>query len=401
MVHRAVEALQNGDETALGTMMNETQRTFDEFVAPACPDQLESPLLHKVLGYKPLRKYVIGGKGVGSGGDGSAQLIARDKASQDAIIEIIEKDLKMPCLPLVLKSTQKIKKCVIPAAGFSTRLFPASKAMKKELFPIIDKDGRAKPVILAIVEEALSAGIEELAIIVQERDKPLFECFFHSLPFSENFNKLSKEDQKYCRYLMDIGSRISFVIQKVQEGFGHAVYCAREWTGNEPFLLMLGDHLYRSDTEATCTRQLIDAYERYGTNLIGLKVIGKEEVEHYGCVGGVWEKPGSILSITEFSEKPTPEYATDHLKISGIKEEGYLALFGQYILKPRVFDLLRELMESGSREKGEFQLTSALDLLRREESFYGYLMKGSSYDMGTPYNYRQTIRDYSGEEAAP
>ncbi|MBN2323413.1 MAG: GHMP kinase [Spirochaetes bacterium] len=397
MVQKAVETLQKGDETALGSLMSETQWMFDEFVAPACPDQLEAPLLHKVLGYKALEEHVIGGKGVGSQGDGSAQLVVKDEASQEAVMEILKNELSMQCLPLVLRSARKIKKCVIPAAGFSTRLFPASKAMKKELFPIIDKYGRAKPVILAIVEEALSAGIEELAIIVQERDKPLFEGFFHTLPFSENFNKLSKDDQKYCRYLMDIGSRVSFVMQDVQEGFGHAVYCAREWTQNEPFLLMLGDHLYRSDTEATCTRQLIDAYERYGTNLVGLKVIRREEVDRYGCVGGIWEKPGSVLSITEFSEKPTPEYAKEHLGIDGIKEEGYLAMFGQYILKPRVFDLLAELMESNMRERGEFQLTSALDLLRREESFYGYLVKGSSYDMGTPGNYRQTIVDYGGE----
>jgi UTP-glucose-1-phosphate uridylyltransferase len=319
----------------------------------------------------------------------------KDEASQKAVIEILEKDLLMPCLPLVLRSARKIKKCVIPAAGFSTGLFPASKAMKKELFPIIDRDGRTKPVILSIVEEALSAGIEETAIVVQERDKPLFEGFIHTLPFSKNFNKLTKEDQKYCRYLMDIGSRVSFLIQDVQEGFGHAVYCAREWTGNEPFLLMLGDHLYNSHSKSPCTRQLIDAYERYGTNLVGLKVVRKEEVERHGCVGGVWEKPGSVLSITEFSEKPTPEYAKEHVGIDVTQKEEYLALFGQYILKPRVFDLLGELMKSNVRERGEFQLTSALDLLRREESFNGFLVKGSSYDMGTPGNYLQTITSFN------
>jgi len=394
VVKKAVEALAAGDETALGTLMNEAQRLFDEHVAPACPGQLEAPALHRLLGYGPIKKHVIGGKGVGSQGDGSAQLIVKDKAAQAAVIAIIEKDLSMPCLPLVLESARKIKKAVIPAAGFSTRMFPASKAVKKELFPVIDEEGRAKPVILAIVEEALSAGIEEIAIVVQERDRPVFESFFHTLPFSENFNKLSKEDQKYCRYLMDIGTRVSFVVQYQQEGFGHAVYSAREWAGGEPFLLMLGDHVYRSGTGTRCTRQIIDAYERHGTNIVGLKSIGEDEVLRHGCVGGVWEKPGSLLSITEFAEKPAPEYAREHLEIDGIEEGRYLALFGQYILKPRVFELLGELIHSGVRERGEFQLTSALELIRKEEGFYGLLVNGSSFDIGTPDSFMRTIMDY-------
>src|SRR5690606_103904 len=128
----------------------------------------------------------------------------------------------------------RVRKAVIPAAGFGTRLFPASKATKKELFPIIDMDGIAKPAILLIVEEALSAGIEEVCIIVQEDDRRDFEAFFKTQISVENFNKLPRHFQEYARRLLDLGARVSFVVQQAQEGFGHAVYCAREFVGDEP-----------------------------------------------------------------------------------------------------------------------------------------------------------------------
>ena len=140
----------------------------------------------------------------------------------------------MSGLRLTLQATRGVRKAVIPAAGFGTRLFPATKAVKKELFPVIDRDGRTKPAILVIVEEALAAGIEEVAIVVQNSDRDLFEEIFGMPPPVENLHKLSREMQKYCDYLMDIGHRITFLTQDTQEGFGHAVYCAKQWVGDEP-----------------------------------------------------------------------------------------------------------------------------------------------------------------------
>ena len=132
----------------------------------------------------------------------------------------------------------QVRKAVIPAAGFGTRLFPATKAIKKEFFPIIDKDGRAKPVILAIVEEAVSGGIEEIAIVVQKSDRTLFEEFFKAPPKAELFNKLSPQNQEYSKYIQDLGNRITILTQEEQEGYGHAVFCAKEWIKDEKFLLI-------------------------------------------------------------------------------------------------------------------------------------------------------------------
>jgi UTP-glucose-1-phosphate uridylyltransferase/mevalonate kinase len=395
IVHDAVNALENGEVEKIGKLMNTAQKKFDAHLIPACPSQLTAPVLHRVLKYEPLQSYIYGGKGVGSQGDGSAQLLAKDEESRQKMIQILESDLGMSCLPLTIKTAQKIRKAVIPAAGFGTRLFPASKAIKKELFPIIDSTGRAKPVLLAIVEEAFNSGIETISVIIQERDRELFEDFFYNLPFAENFNKLSREDQDYCHRIIDMGHTINFVFQDTQEGFGHAVYSASEWVGEEPFILMLGDHLYISETETLCTRQVIDVYGQYNTNVIGLKIISGKELKRFGCVTGQWVKAGSILNVTEIYEKPTVEYAQEHLRIDTLGKDQYLALSGQYILSPKIFRYLEEQIKNNIRERGEFQLTSCLDRLRREDSFMGYVIKGRSFDIGVPDQYKQTLFEYS------
>lgn len=394
IVCNAKEALEKGDAARLGALMREAQEAFDRHLQPACPSQLTAPVLHKLLSHGPIQPYILGGKGVGSQGDGSAQFIVKDEASQDTVIGIIEKDLGMPCLKLVIRSGRRVRKAVIPAAGFGTRLFPASKAVKKELFPIIDKNGRAKPAILAIVEEAVEAGIEEICIIVQTPDKPVFEEFFHKPPTIENFNKLSKEDQKYCGTLLELGHRITFVTQDVQEGFGHAVYCARSWVGNEPFLLMLGDHVYASDDEKSCARQLLEVYEKANQSVVGLKVTPVNEIRKFGCATGIWKEPKSILSITEFYEKPEPDYANEHLRVDDLEEGQFLTVFGLYVLSPKLFDFLEEHIRHNLREAGEFQLTSCLDRLRVEEGFMGTVIRGKRFDIGMPEAYRKTLIDF-------
>lgn len=394
IVGEAAEALGAGDAARVGALMKKAQAEFDKYLIPACASELTAPVLHKVLGYKAIQPFILGGKGVGSQGDGSAQFVVGSEAAQEKVVKIIEHDLGMSCLKLTLRSVRRVRKAVIPAAGFGTRMFPASKAMKKELFPIIDKDGRAKPAIMAIIEEAISAGIEEVCLIVQSRERPIFEEFFNSPPPIEHFNKLSKENREYCEYLQELGRKISFVTQDVQEGFGHAVYSAREWVGNEPFLLLLGDHLYASENGVSCAAQILDAYNVAGHSVVGLKATAGEEVRNFGCVTGTWDKPGSILTITEFAEKPDIEYARKHLFVSGMADNTYLTVFGMYVLQPELFAYLEENIRNNVRENGEFQLTSCLDRLRQEQGFSGYVVKGTRFDIGLPDSYRRAVIDY-------
>jgi UTP-glucose-1-phosphate uridylyltransferase len=374
--------------------MTEAQVFFDRYAMPACPEELTSPVLHQVLGYEPLKPHILGGKGVGSQGDGSAQFICSTEADQQAVIEILERDLHLPALKMTILPQQKIRKAVIPAAGFGTRLFPATKAAKKELFPVIDRDGIAKPAILTVVEEALEAGIEEVIIIVQKNDLEEFHALFNEQISIENYNKLSPRFREYSRRLLEIGRHVTFVIQTAQEGFGHAVYCAREAVGDEPFLLMLGDHIYRSGSDVSCTSQLLEAYQRYGQSLVGIRRTPEDQIGSFGTVAGVWLEDESLLSVSAFAEKPTPDYARTNLRVPGLPEGEYLTLFGQYIIKPKVFDFLKEHIENNVREQGEFQLTSTLDRLRQEEGFLGLIIDGKCFDIGRPDGYLETLQAF-------
>jgi len=395
VVHQAIEALQVGDAERLGALMAEAQAFFDRYATPACPEELTAPVLHRVLNYEPLKPHIWGGKGVGSQGDGTVQFIARSEADQQAVIEIIERDLEMPCLTLTLRLGQKVRKAVIPAAGFGTRLFPATKATKKELFPIIDRDGITKPAILLIVEEALKAGVDEVIIIVQEHDLEAFRSFFNVQVTIENYNKLPRHFQEYAQRILEIGRHVSFAIQETQEGFGHAVYCAREAVGNEPFLLMLGDHLYRSIGEKSCAQQLIEAYNKHRVSVLGLRRTPEGQIANFGAATGVWVEDKHLLNVTEFAEKPTVDYARNNLRVASLPEDEYLTVFGQYIIKPQLFDYLEEHIANNVRERGEFQLTSALDRLRQEDGFLGLIMDGQRYDIGLPEYYLETLTTFS------
>ncbi|MEG4281800.1 UTP--glucose-1-phosphate uridylyltransferase [Microcoleus sp. A006_D1] len=288
----------------------------------------------------------------------------------------------------------QVRKAVIPAAGFGTRMFPATKAVKKEFLPIIDRDGRAKPIILAIVEEALSAGIEEVAIVVQKASRTFFEDFFKSPPSPELFQKLSQPNQEYSKYLQELGQHVTILTQDVQEGFGHAVFCTKEWVNNEPFLLLLGDHIYSSQTESSCARQLLEIYSQVQQSVIGLRVTPSDVIHHYGCAAGVWQEQDAILSVTQVYEKPTIEYARQHLRVEGMAEDLFLSMFGLYVLEPKIFDYLAEHINSNFRERGEFQLTSCLDKLREFEGMAGYVVRGRCFDTGLPEVYRQTLIDF-------
>lgn len=391
ITHEARDAVIRGDAKRIGELMVEAQSLFDRHLAPACPSQLTAPVLHRVLTYAPIQPHIWGGKGVGSQGDGTAQFICRSRQDQERTVELIESGLKMPCLRLTVRAVQKVRKAVIPAAGFGTALYPASKATKRELLPIIDRDGLAKPAILNVIEEALASGIEQVCLVVQPDDERFFEELLHRPLKIEQLNRLPQKHRDYEANLMDVGRRVTLVKQDVQDGFGHAVFCARQWVGNEPFLLMLGDHIYASDTDVPCARQLLDAYEAHATSIVALRRTPEQSIAHYGAVAGTWRQP-RLLEIGQFVEKPDVDYARQQLRVAGLPDGEYLTLFGHYIIKPALFDILQEHIEHNLRERGEFQLTSALERLRRNEGFLGLEVQGQRFDIGDPLSYLATLQ---------
>lgn len=396
IVQRAIDALKSGDAERLGALMTQAQEQFDSHLIPACPSELEAPKLHAVLSDPEVKRLTCGGKGVGSQGDGCVQFVARDADGRRELASHLDATYGMDCFELDLMPPRAVRKAVIPAAGIGTRMFPATKAVKKELLPIITPDGVMKPILLAIIEEAVSAGIEEIAVIVRACDEAFFRDVFTSPPPPEVYTRLPDRARELCDELLEFGRRLTFIPQETQEGFGHAVFCAREWVGNEPFLLMLGDHIYVSKTDVSCARQFVSAFEASGKkSVLGLYIAEADEVSHYGTVTGAWiDEHRRVLEISELSEKPSLDYARNSLVTEGIGADHFLCIYGQYVLTPKIFDHLALEIESDQRQGGEFQLTTALEALRQDEGVLGCLVQGEHYDTGQPVNYLNSLVAY-------
>lgn len=390
-IARADALLQAGDAKGLGELMVEVQANFDKKVAPACPSQLKSPVLHSVLNDENIQKWIYGAKGVGSQGDGTVQLLARDEECQKALIDYLNNERKMGAFPLTLKPKQQVRKAVIPVAGFGTRLYPASKAVKKDFLPVLDKDGLFKPVLMVLLEQLMQSGIEEVCLIIGEGERPLYEAFFAPMA-DENYDKLSKDKQAYENHLVEIGKKIHYVYQKERKGFGHAVYQSRDFAAGEPVLLLLGDMIYDSFIGETCSSQLIKCYEAYGLPVVSMHEVPKEQVVHYGIMHGVWEHTDEKdMRLDCIAEKPTVDYAQENLAVKTKEGSRYFAVFGQYILTEDVYKVLEDNIRNNKLSRGEIQLTDALEQVRAESGMMGCRIKGRSYDVGLPQMYVDTV----------
>jgi UTP--glucose-1-phosphate uridylyltransferase len=293
----------------------------------------------------------------------------------------------------------KVRKAVIPVAGYGTRLYPASKIIKKVFFPIVDRDGMIKPLIQVIIEEAVGSGIEEICLVVREDEKQAFMGYFDEPVSPELERRLSELPWavQESKRLSELSNRLSYVIQKEQEGFGHAVYCARDWVGGEPFLLLLGDHVYISNSGVRCVQQLINAFHRLGENVCAVMRTSEDMLHLFGTVAGrqVQNYP-RVYQVLEIKEKPSVEYAERHLQTDSIPLGEYLCFFGQYILTPDLFEYIKYLVDNDIRDRGEIQLTSALDIARKERSeFYAYETDGQRYDTGVPISYANTVTAFA------
>lgn len=395
LIAKATKAIESGDAEQVGSLMVEAQNMFDSMVAPASPKELAAPQLHKVLNDENIKKYTYGAKGVGSQGDGSVQFLAKDEQSQAELIKYIKDEYNMDGFTLTLKPEKKVRKAIIPVAGFGTRLYPETRAIKKEFFPIIDKDGYVKPVIMNLLEQLEASGIEEICLVIGEEEQSQYDAFFSPLS-QEHISKLSEEKRAYEEKILEIGKKITYVYQKERKGFGHAVYQCREFAGNEPVLLLLGDMIYQSFEERTCSLQLIEAYEECGKTMISMQDVPLEKVSRYGIMCGKWENSNeNLLKITQMVEKPDVNYAKDCLRVK-TKNDGdkYYCAYGQYILTPEVFEVLEYNIDNNITTKGEIQLTDALDKVRETSGIMGFVFNGKVFDVGTPEMYRDTIMNY-------
>ncbi|MDD9269976.1 UTP--glucose-1-phosphate uridylyltransferase GalU [Paenibacillus sp. GCM10023248] len=253
----------------------------------------------------------------------------------------------------------KIKKAIIPAAGLGTRFLPATKAMPKEMLPIVDK-----PTIQYIVEEAVESGIEDI-IIVTGRSKRSIEDHF-DINYELEFNLREKNKQSLLKIVDDISNMVDihYVRQKQALGLGHAIWCARKFIGNEPFAVLLGDMVI--DSNPPCLKQLIQIYEEKQSSVIAVKEVAWPDVGMYGIVDGDLIKDG-LYQVKALVEKPV------------VNPPSNTAIVGRYILEPDIFEILA-CTPSGAGD--EIQLTDAMQELMKRQPLYAYKFVGNLYDVG-------------------
>ena len=228
----------------------------------------------------------------------------------------------------------------------------------------------------------------------------MYKDFFEKPLSEEHLSKLNAEAQEYENRILDIGKRLRYVYQTEKRGFGHAVYQAADFAGNEPVLLMLGDTLYRSNTNKPCALQLIERYERYNQLLVSIHSVPLTEVSHYGILSGVWEdKERTVLNVSVMNEKPKASYAEEFLGVRNSEgQKEYYSVFGQYILTPDVFAQLASDIaqaDAAGDVAREIELTAALDSVRQKSGMMGVRLNGYMYDMGNPNALRRCIQQFS------
>lgn len=400
VVNRAIKFMAEGEVERLGRLMTETEEIFDKQVAPLCPNELKAPKLKAILADEHIKTLTYGGKGVGSHGDGSVQFLAKDEACQQQLLGYLE-SLGMPAYKLTIQPVHTVRRAIIPVAGFGTRLYPATRCMKKDFFPIPCADGMVRPVILILLEELVQSGIEDICLVLgSEEERKLYANFFEHPLSQEHLGKLNAECQEYENRILDIGKRLHYVYQKEKRGFGHAVYQAASFVKNEPALLMLGDTLYRTTSNKPCALQLIEAYERYNRLMLGLYPVSLSTVSHFGVMSGVWEdKDERVLHVNTLVEKPKASYAEEFLGVKNKQgEREYCSVFGQYILTPEVFEQLEQDIKAADAscdKTKEIELTAALDAVRQRSGMIGLRLKGERYDMGNPTALVNTVAEFS------
>jgi len=270
---------------------------------------------------------------------------------------------------------KKVRKAIIPAAGMGTRFLPATKAMAKEMLPIVDK-----PTIQYIIEEAVASGIKDIIIVTGKGKRAIEDHFDHAFELEANLEKAGKFEllEKVHRStdLVDI----HYIRQKEPKGLGHAIWSARKFIGDEPFAVLLGDDIVDNSDGTPGLRQLMDQYEQTHSSVIGVQTVKTDETHRYGIIDPL-KQDGRRYQVKEFVEKPAPGAAPSNL-----------AIMGRYVLNPEIFRFL-ELQEIGAG--GEIQLTDAISKLNEIQRVFAYDFEGRRYDVGEKLGFITTTIDFA------
>lgn len=287
----------------------------------------------------------------------------------------------------------EIKKAVITAAGRGVRSFPAANTVHKGMLPLVDRDGLTKPVLQIIAEEAIDGGVEDICVVCAPGDKEHYLATFRSLSKNLLMSHAGLAwAQQQAERVEALLRRLHFAEQQEPLGYGHAVYCAKDFVGSDPFLLLLGDHLYISHVEGKrCAAQLLDVARAEACPVSAVQATREHLVGNYGTLTGKREpaRPG-LYQIEKIIEKPSVSRAELELHTPGLRVGHYLCFFGMHVLTPMVFEILDEAVAKPAPDAGGHQLTPALQELARRQRYLALEVAGRRYDIGQQFGLLET-----------
>jgi UTP--glucose-1-phosphate uridylyltransferase len=289
----------------------------------------------------------------------------------------------------------KIHRAAITAAGRGVRQYPASDTVQKAMLPLVDRDGLTKPVLQVIAEEAIDSGIEELCVVAAPGDEAVYRQHFRSYAemLRSAFRGVAWAEEQ-ARRIARLEERLHFAVQPRPEGYGHAVWCARDFVGDRPFLLLLGDHIYvsreTSERPRRCARQLLDMAEAESCPVSAVQATREHLIHQYGTLAGrkVAHDP-NVYQIERIIEKPNPTLAELHLHVPGLRAGHYLCFFGMHVLTSRIFELLDAAIAE-AHDAGDptpIPLTTSLDQLARETKYLALETRGTRHNLGIQYGF--------------
>ena len=282
-----------------------------------------------------------------------------------------------------------VRKAVITAAGRGTRQFPATRTLQKEMLPLVDRDGITKPALQLLVEEAVRAGIEQVGIVVNPESEAGVRAYFGALTEEEaSWGNDRQWLYEQAEHLQSLGEHIVTIVQDEPLGLGHAVYLTRDFVDDEPFVMYLGDHVLLSHRQENCTQQVLRIWERTGGIVSAVRPTPEERVHLYGTLAGApLPHLTGTLRVTAMIEKPSVEQARAHLRMSTLPEGVYYCFFGINLFTPEIFEYLERTIRDGHTMKGEYQLTTAQQMLVDRGNYYACEVAGEALDIGIPQGY--------------
>lgn len=295
--------------------------------------------------------------------------------------------------------SHKITKAVVPAAGLGTRHFPASHAVKKELFPVVGQDGIARALIHYHLLELVAAGIEEICMIVQPGTDDAIREYLKG-PDDAYLARLAKYSELLAEaaQMRDLARRVCFAVQHEQEGYGHAVYQSKDFAAGQPVLLCLGDHLFRGNRVSPLAELAATAAIANGRSVSAVNRIGPGELKGFGTIAGRRQTADPrLIDVSLIIEKPDVATARAQLRVDGLADDEFLGWFGMHLLAPSIYDILGEMIADDIRDNGEFQLTRAQEIQRQREGYLALEMTDATrFDFGVPDDFVRSVVAFRG-----